>query len=253
MDNQGQLWEKPRNHTTNYWDQIQSIQNRSTSSNISPPDPLPISPGNDSPHKNNGEPENGWDVYRMTAVYSENFESGAGCRLFSHSSNGSSVVRELIRNKNEEDWSRGATFDAYPNFHSSATIDESTRILRLFYSTGGRALQYITKKNAKYEKGARQLRVLPTLGPSLENYLIHSSADIAAISDTYVYHYSGPPPKNRELDITAPAPNKGITIQSFMTNDDRLPDIIISPPGFPTFIGWASHQEILDGSPVFTC
>lgn len=39
---------------------------------------------------------------------------------------------------------------------------------------------------------------------------------------------------------------------SFITNDHRLPDII-SPPGFPKFIGWASHQEILDGSPVFTC
>lgn len=142
VDNQGQLWEKRRNHTTNYWDQIQSIQNRSSSSNISPPDPLPISPGNDSPHKNNGEPENGWDVYRMTAVYSEIFESGAGCRPFYHSSNASSVVQELIRNENEEDWSRGATFDAYPNFHLSATIDDSTRILRLFYSTGGRALQY---------------------------------------------------------------------------------------------------------------
>ena len=39
---------------------------------------------------------------------------------------------------------------------------------------------------------------------------------------------------------------------SFITNDDRLTDII-SPPGFPAFIGWASHQEILCGSPVFTC
>lgn len=125
LDNRGHLREK-RNNTTDIWD-------------VASRDPPPISPGNDLLHKNDGEPENGWDVYRMTAVYSKNFASGAGCRLFYHSNN-SSVVQELIWNN--ETWRKGASFDAYPKSHLSATIDESTKILRLFYSTRRRALQY---------------------------------------------------------------------------------------------------------------
>lgn len=106
---------------------------------------------------------------------------------------------------------------ALGSYDSSTPLEGGRCKLAIFLGILQKNMQSTRKVRAISTRSFRQLRVLPTLGPSLEHYLIHSYADIAAISDngdTYVYHYSGPtPPKHRELDITAPAPNKGITIQ----------------------------------------
>lgn len=79
------------------------------------------------------------------------------------------------------------------------------------------------------------LRIFPTLGPSLEDYLIFSSADIAAISDngtTYVYHYSAPVLPNHKTST----PNKGISIQDNSTGAQGIQELRISgPPGAEIF------------------
>lgn len=102
-------------------------------------------------------------------------------RLFYHNSNSSIMsrvnsVRELIWDKNKEKWSPGASFHAYPKF----------RLLQLL-------IRALRSYDAPTLLEGGRCNILGTLGPSLENYLIHSSADIAAISydgDTYFYSYS---------------------------------------------------------------
>lgn len=144
---------------------------------------------------------NGSDGYRMAAVYSDKFQSGAGCRLFYHAENkpGNSV-KELIWDKTNDNWIPGAQLDdVLPNSHLSATIDESTQILRLFYysygneTNGTQYLTYsytnITNPTYGYKKGlqidATRLDAVSQAG--------NTSFDIAAVSDngtTYVYYFS---------------------------------------------------------------
>ena len=90
------------------------------------------------------DPENGWDGYRMTAVYSENFHAGPGVRLFYHAENltGAPFVQELIWTQSSDSWTNGAKLlNPWPTSHLAATIDESTQILRLFFSSGNKTLQ----------------------------------------------------------------------------------------------------------------
>ena len=106
-------------------------------------------------------PPNDWDSYRMAAVYSTEFYGGPGARLFYHSlaaPNGTSCVQELIWNQTADTWSLGATLaDPYPNSHLAVTIDDSTRMLRLFYSVGNLTLQEsflnISDPNGVYDQG----------------------------------------------------------------------------------------------------
>ena len=89
-------------------------------------------------------PRNSWDSYRMAAVYSTNFMSGPGARLFYHAQHldGSNIVQELVWSQNNDTWSQGAAIEGVrPNSHLAATIDESIGILRLFYSAGNETLQ----------------------------------------------------------------------------------------------------------------
>lgn len=106
------------------------------------------------------DPVNDWDGYRMAAVHSPIFHDGPQARLFyrQQSSDGSSVIQELIWNQNDDRWSKGQNFtDSWPNSHIAATIDESTNILRLFFSIGNRTLQEywldISVPSATYAKG----------------------------------------------------------------------------------------------------
>ena len=90
------------------------------------------------------DPENDWDGYRMAAVYSPNFHTGPGLRLFYHAENltGAPFVQELIWTQSSDLWSNGAKLhNPYPNSHLAATVDESTQILRLFFSSGNNTLQ----------------------------------------------------------------------------------------------------------------
>lgn len=121
------------------------------------------------------------------------------------------------------------------------SYDSSTPLEGGRCSTPGWTLQEKMRSTKKVctisIRSFQQLIMLPTLGPSLGNYLIHSSADIAAISDngtTYVYHYAAPvPPKHRELSITTPP---GISIQDNSTGAQGIHELKISgPPGAEVF------------------
>ena len=112
------------------------------------------------PPGDNNDVENSWDSYRMAAVYSTNFYTGPGIRLFYHSQqlNGSSFVQEMIWIQTNDTWSAGAKLsNVWPNSHMVATMDNSTNILRLFFSSGGNTLQEmwlpITDPNAEYTAG----------------------------------------------------------------------------------------------------
>lgn len=135
------------------------------------------------------DPKNNWDGYRMAAVYSENFHTGLGLRLYYHAENltGAAYVQELIWTQSTDSWTNGARLNnPWPNSHLAATVDESTQILRLFFSSGNNTLQEawlsLSDSTGTYRNGV-----------SFPNLLTHNNADIAAISQngsTYVYHHS---------------------------------------------------------------
>ena len=161
------------------------------------------------------DPKNDWDGYRMAAVYSENFHTGPGLRLYYHAENltGAAYVQELVWTQSTDSWANGAKLhNPWPNSHLAATIDESTQILRLFFSSGNNTLQEAwmsvsdpteTYKNGMHSqpKGGvfkkKKKPDLGILGVSFPNLLVYNNADIAAISQngsTYVYHYSSTSP-----------------------------------------------------------
>lgn len=153
------------------------------------------------PDNDDNDPINDWNGYRLAAVYSRKFAAGPQTRLFYRSQqlNGSSMVQELMWNQTGDTWLKGATFDdAWPTSHLAASIDESTNILRLFFSVGGKTLQEywtdITTPETAYQKGI-----------TLRNYLPHNNVDISTVSlngTTYLYHYSASAKAIRELQIT---------------------------------------------------
>ena len=113
-----------------------------------------------TPSETNSDPQNSWDSYRMAAVYSANFQNGPGIRLYYHTEelNSTSWVQELIWSQHNDTWSTGAAFyDAWPSSHLAATIDASTMILRLFFSSGNLTLsEYytnISSPDSSYHKG----------------------------------------------------------------------------------------------------
>ncbi|KAL9076292.1 MAG: hypothetical protein Q9161_001008 [Pseudevernia consocians] len=133
--------------------------------------------------------KNDWDGYRMAAVYSENFHNGPGLRLYYHTENltGAAYVQELIWTQSNDSWADGAKLhNPWPTSHLAATIDESTQILRLFFSSGNNTLQEawtsISDPTGTYKNGV-----------SFPNLLDYNNADIATTSQngsTYIYHYS---------------------------------------------------------------
>ena len=175
------------------------------------------------------DPKNDWDGYRMAAVYSENFHGGPGIRLYYHAENltGPGYVQELIWVQSTDSWINGAKLhNPWPSSHLAATIDESTQILRLFFSSGNNTLQEawmsVSDPTGTYKNGMRQasdpfhrLRSkgqtsnkpdIDISGVSFPHLLTYNNADIAAVSQngsTYIYHYTGAtPPTIHELIIT---------------------------------------------------
>lgn len=113
-----------------------------------------------TPNNNDQDPVNAWDGYRMAAVYSKNFQAGPGARLFFRhvDVDGSSLIQELIWDQTTDNWSMGSNFtDSWPTSHMAATVDESSNILRLFFSTGKKTLQEywidISEPETVYAKG----------------------------------------------------------------------------------------------------
>ena len=113
------------------------------------------------------DPSNDWDSYRLAAVYSTNFATGPGCRLFYHSQdlNGTTWVQEMIWIQSSDSWTHGASIiGPWPNSDLAATVDESTQILRLFYSAGNLTLQEswlnMSDPRAEYQIGTTTLILL---------------------------------------------------------------------------------------------
>jgi len=112
---------------------------------------------NASPEAN---PSNDWDGFNMAAVYSMNFPTGPGARLYYHfsSPNGTAWVQELKWDQAADIWETGIVLPGVsPNSHIAATIDEQHKAVRVFYSTGNGTLQEswsnITQNNGAYHPG----------------------------------------------------------------------------------------------------
>ena len=116
-------------------------------------------------------------------------------------------MQELIWTQSNDSWAHGAKLpNPWPTSHLAATIDESTQILRLFFSSGNNTLQEawmsLSDPTGTYRNGmhhAPNLNILQPIpdilinsGPSFLNLLEYNNADIAAISQngsTYLYYY----------------------------------------------------------------
>ena len=132
--------------------------------------------------------EGGWNGYRITAVYSANFSSGAGARLFVPQSNDtSSWVQELVWTQSNDSWAYGTRIKGpTTESHLSAIIEPQSQTLRLFYSMPDHSIQElwcnITSPDPVYQPGVK----IPSL-------LLHPSADFSAIStaeSTFIYYSS---------------------------------------------------------------
>ena len=99
----------------------------------------------------------------MAAVYSVNFDDGPGIRLYYHAMqlSGSAFVQELIWNQKNDSWSKGAELqDPYPNSHLAVAIDETSEILRIFYSSGNKTLNEKWLNISNTEAGYRPGNIL---------------------------------------------------------------------------------------------
>lgn len=191
-----------------------------------------------TPDSDDNDPINDWDGYRLAAVYSRKFAAGPEARLFFRSQelNGTSSVQELIWNQTGDAWSKGFTFDsAWPTSHFSASIDESTNILRLFFSIGGKTLQEywtdITTPETAYRKGI-----------TLKTYLPHNNVDISTVSlngTTYLYHYSPSANAVREMRISGSPANLNDQ-EAFNSTELR-----VASPSSTSDLGNAVYQPLV--------
>jgi hypothetical protein len=126
-----------------------------------------------------GNPVAGWAGFNMAAVYSTNFSSGAGARLFYHKHNSTaSWIQEAIWVQANDSWSEGSQIhDALPSSHLSAVIDRPTQALRLFYASSNNTLS-----ESWYSISNSTPTWVP--GSSISNVLIGASYDFAAIATT---------------------------------------------------------------------
>ncbi len=205
------------------------------------------------PSENNGDPKNSWDSYRMAAVYSANFQTGPGIRLYYHTEklNGTSWVQELIWIQQNDTWSTGAAFyDAWPSSHLAATIDSSTMILRLFFSSGNLTLSEfytnISSPDHSYHKGKNSPPLVPPnpklnlqKGLQLPSYLHTNNGNLAALStpaSTSLFHNS--PQGIRELHISG-SPLSPNSQESF-----NLSEPLVSSPNMHSIAGTGLYQPL---------
>ncbi|KAL8659346.1 MAG: hypothetical protein Q9202_007170 [Teloschistes flavicans] len=135
------------------------------------------------------DPDNDWDGFRMAAVYSKQFSTGPGTRLFCHqtANNGTNWVQEYIWTQANDNWRTGqAIYNVFPNSHIAATLDDQNKLLRLYFSSGNLTLREmwlnISDSNALYNPGF-----------SIPNFLPQNDVELAATSingTVYLYHPS---------------------------------------------------------------
>ena len=151
----------------------------------------------------------------MTAVYSSDFSTGPGCRLFYHalSSNGP-VVQEMIWTMENDTWYPGAVLaDPWPTSQLAAVIDPNSHLLRLFYSAGNLTLQEsyvdITKPGAAYTTGLR-----------IGNFFAADDSSFAAVvlnDTTFLYHYNVTSKSIAEFNVPPPSSTTPATLPDLQT------------------------------------
>ena len=98
-------------------------------------------------------------VVPLAAVYSADFASGPGARVFFHgqgpvdeNDDETAYVQELVWDRREDSWSLGARLtDPVPDSHLAAAVDG--QVLRLLYCSGNGTLQESRMNMADAEKG----------------------------------------------------------------------------------------------------
>lgn len=188
------------------------------------------------------DPVNQFDSYRIAAVYSEHYWTGAGTRIFYHASaNNGSWVQEWIWTKATDEWRIGQAIpNVYPSSHIAATVDEQNRLLRLYFSTGGLTLQEVwlnvSDPNAIYNDGF-----------SLSNFLPDNNAELTATSlngTVYLYH-----PSNigeigvRELIVSGVPASIGLLSNS-PQESYNLSEPLVARPSLTSREGTSPYQPL---------
>lgn len=232
-------------------------------------------PANSKPE----DPVNQFDSYRIAAVHSEHFWTGAGTRLFYHASaDNDSWVQEWIWTKETDDWRIGqAITNVYPNSHIAATVDEQNRLLRLYFSSGNFTLQEvwlnISDPNGIYNNGKpcppnvhpkSELISQPRTGFSLPKFLPQNNAELTATSlngTIYLYHPSNVGKLGiRELIISGVPASIGLLSNSPQEAYNLSEPLVASPsltsregtsPYQPLGAGMTSVKGIKGGPKVF--
>ncbi|KAL8735236.1 MAG: hypothetical protein Q9181_002912 [Wetmoreana brouardii] len=191
------------------------------------------------------DPSNQFDSYRMAAVYSDQFSTGAETRLFYHASanNGTNWVQEWIWSQKQDEWRIGqAITNVYPNSHLAATVDVKNKLLRLYFSSGNLTLQEvwlnISDRMALYNNGF-----------SVPTFLPLNDVDLAVTSSNgtvYLYH-----PSNigelgvREMIISGVPASTGILDapqESF-----NLSEALVAQPSLTSREGTSPYQPLAAG------
>ena len=113
---------------------------------------------------------------KLTAVFSENFSTGPGARLFFHQSNDTEAwVQEMIWTQDNDSWAYGTQIAGPgPESHLSAVVESTSQSLRLVYSTTDNAVKEVWY-NITSPRPSWQV------GVELPGLLLHQYADFAAM------------------------------------------------------------------------
>ncbi len=123
-------------------------------------DAVPLNDGKFEVHAASAENETDHGSFALAAVYSTDFASGPGARVYYHArpdeQNQTGWVQELIWDQKSDSWAMGARLPD-PVSTSQLAVTINGQILRLFYSTGSGTLQEhwlnITDPRGNYIKG----------------------------------------------------------------------------------------------------
>ena len=156
--------------------------------------------------------EGGFNTFRLTALYSEDFAAGPGARIYFHQFNDTSAwVQELIWMQNNDTWSYGSQIFGPPaDSHLCAMLEPQNHAIRLFYSDKHNAIKEIwwniTSSAPEYNEGI-----------TLPGVLLHPSVDFSVLNlpDANYLYYS-----------TTLSPNSNVTIRELPI--PLLPDTSIT-------------------------
>ena len=142
-----------------------------------------------SPSPSSSSSLGGWNGYRLTSVFSSNFSTGAGVRLFCHQSNETATwLQELIYIQANDTWTYGARIlGVSHDAHLTALIEPASHALRIFYSTGANG----TDIGEAWTNISARAPATYRPGITVSNLLAHPHASFAAVAlsnETYIYY-----------------------------------------------------------------